>query len=176
MYSQKILFIVSIIYLQLTINWFVLYHAKSFEEKYLDATLSGRVSELEEYRNRLVEICNELSKDVDRDESGYIIYDGDINAECIKLMKDLGKDYKELSGYYPRPKKVLMSGFMSQQYVSGIYYPFSMEANINGMMYLPNYPATICHELSHLKGIISEDEANFIGYLACIKSNIPRFS
>ena len=29
-------------------------------------------------------------------------------------------------------------------------------------------PATMCHELSHLKGIIREDEANFIGYLACV--------
>ena len=28
-----------------------------------------------------------------------------------------------------------------------------------------NIPHTICHELSHLKGYMREDEANFIGYL-----------
>jgi len=59
---------------------------------------------------------------------------------------------------------------MSQQMVSGIYYPHSMEANVNSIMYIANYPAVMCHELSHLKGFIREDEANFIGYLACVNS------
>lgn len=31
-------------------------------------------------------------------------------------------------------------------------------------------PSTLCHELAHLKGYIREDEANFIGYLACVRS------
>ena len=38
-----------------------------------------------------------------------------------------------------------------------------------------NIPHTICHELSHLKGFMREDEANFIGYLACIGSDSPDF-
>ena len=38
-----------------------------------------------------------------------------------------------------------------------------------------NIPHTICHELSHLKGFMREDEANFIGYLACIRSDDPMF-
>ena len=29
----------------------------------------------------------------------------------------------------------------------------------------------MCHELSHLKGFLLEDEANFIGYLACVGSD-----
>ena len=33
-----------------------------------------------------------------------------------------------------------------------------------------NIPHTICHELSHLRGFMREDEANFIGFLACIGS------
>ena len=38
-------------------------------------------------------------------------------------------------------------------------------------MYPVNVPATVCHEYSHLKGIILEDEANFFGFLACIESD-----
>ena len=45
-----------------------------------------------------------------------------------------------------------------------------MEANYNTVMYPLNVPATICHEFSHLKGIILEDEANFFGFAACIES------
>jgi hypothetical protein len=37
-------------------------------------------------------------------------------------------------------------------------------------MYLMNKPATMCHELAHLRGYIFEDEANFISFLACIQS------
>ena len=33
-----------------------------------------------------------------------------------------------------------------------------------------NIPHAICHELSHLRGFMREDEANFIGYLACLAS------
>lgn len=32
-------------------------------------------------------------------------------------------------------------------------------------------PATMTHELAHQAGFMSEDEANFIAYLACVKSN-----
>lgn len=46
-----------------------------------------------------------------------------------------------------------------------------MEANYNKTMYVVNKPATICHELAHLKGFIYEDEANFIGFLACVSSD-----
>jgi hypothetical protein len=54
--------------------------------------------------------------------------------------------------------------------MQGYYFPFSMEANINGEMYIMNKPFTMCHELAHTRGYIYEDEANFLGYLACIES------
>ena len=54
--------------------------------------------------------------------------------------------------------------------MKGYYFPFSMEANINFVMHPLNRPATMCHELAHLRGYIYEDEANFIAYLACIQS------
>ena len=38
-----------------------------------------------------------------------------------------------------------------------------------------NIPHTVCHELSHLRGFMREDEANFIGYLACIGSDNEGF-
>jgi IMP dehydrogenase len=36
-------------------------------------------------------------------------------------------------------------------------------------------PFTICHELSHFKGFMREDEANFIAYLACNSSDSAEF-
>ena len=55
--------------------------------------------------------------------------------------------------------------------MQGYYFPFSMEANYNDVMYVMCKPATICHELAHTKGFIYEDEANLLGFLACIHSD-----
>jgi hypothetical protein len=46
-----------------------------------------------------------------------------------------------------------------------------MEASINGLMSIGNKPFTMCHELAHTRGYIFEDEANLIGFLACINSD-----
>ena len=54
--------------------------------------------------------------------------------------------------------------------MQGYFFPFTMEANINEIMKILHKPATMCHELAHLHGFLQEDEANLIGYLACINS------
>ena len=162
--------IVSVI---MTLNCFILYHASTFSEKYIGALPSSEeftFEELIEVRNLVVEKCNELSLVVDRDENGDIIYEKDLEAEAINAMQRLGETFPQLDGYYPRPKPLLTSDFFCQQYMQGYYFPFSMEANYNTVMCFMNKPATLCHELSHLRGYIYEDEANFIAFLACISS------
>ena len=158
----------------MTLNCFILYHASTFSEKYFGELPSSEEFTFEELiavRNLVVEKCNELSLVMDRDESGEIIYAGDLEKDAIRAMQSLGKTYPQLDGYYPRPKPLLASDFFCQQYMQGYYFPFSMEANYNTVMCLMNKPATLCHELSHLRGYIYEDEANFIAFLACISSD-----
>lgn len=64
---------------------------------------------------------------------------------------------------------------MSYQQLQGIYSPFTAEANYNSDMPDQDKPSTICHELSHLRGFMREDEANFISYLACMASDSAAF-
>ncbi len=93
----------------------------------------------------------------------------------VEAMKGLGESYPQLKGFYPRPKPLVNSRFLSIQQLSGIYSPFTIEANYNREMTAYNIPHTICHELSHLRGFMREDEANFIGFLACIGSVDERY-
>ncbi|MDO5418054.1 MAG: DUF3810 domain-containing protein [Lachnospiraceae bacterium] len=86
-------------------------------------------------------------------------------------MERLGERYPSLSGYYPLPKPVTVSEILSYQSLSGVYSPFTIEANYNSDMTAYNIPHTACHELSHLRGFMREEEANFIGYLACVNSD-----
>ena len=85
-------------------------------------------------------------------------------------MRRLGEEFPVLAGFYPAPKPLLLSRILSVQQLCGVYSPFTVEANYNREMPLYNIPHTICHELSHLTGFMREDEANFIGYAACIHS------
>ena len=175
----------------MTLNCTILYHATPFSEKYFatekatddvnENTDTGNTAETEKstytlqdltaLRNMLVEKCNELSGQMQRTEEGEIIYEGNMRKKAISHMQVLGETYDALQGFYPMPKPLYFSDFVSQQYMLGYYFPFSMEANYNKVAYVTNLPVTMCHELAHLKGYIQEDEANFIGFLACISSD-----
>ena len=161
-----------IVSLVMTLNCFILYHASTFSEIYFGREHEAEydLEDLITVRNMVVEECNQLSLAVERDENGTIIYHKDIGEVAIAAMQELGKTYGHLDGFYPRPKPLYTSDFFCQQYMCGYYFPFSMEANYNNVMYIMNKPSTMCHELAHLRGYIFEDEANFISFLACIQS------
>lgn len=155
----------------MTCNCFIQYHASEFEEKYMEARTEGYTKEeLAKLRDFIVVNLNDLAEQMPRDEEGYLVYDGDLNQTAAEAMQRLGERYDQLQGYYPQAKEMRFSNLISQTYMMGYYFPFSMEANYNSTMYVVNKPSTICHELAHLKGFIQEDEANLIGYLACISS------
>ena len=90
-------------------------------------------------------------------------------------MEKLAEAFPSLKGYYPMPKKVAVSEILSYQGLTGVYSPFTIEANYNGDMTPYNIPFTTCHELSHLRGFMEEKEANFIAFLACIGSDRTDF-
>ncbi len=178
----------------MTFNCFILYHSSSFAEKYLlediasdmmivsnsDYAVTQTVKErtytkreLAILRDYIVEKCNELEKQIAHDDSGDAFYDGNLVEASRQAMMKLGEEYEQLDGFYVTPKYLSFSEFFSQQYIMGYYFPFSMEANINAVMYITNVAPTICHELAHTKGFIYEDDANMIGFLACIHSDDP---
>ncbi len=90
-------------------------------------------------------------------------------------MKELSKTYTSLTGYYPKPKYMLFAELLSYQQVSGVYSFYTVEANYNSDMPVYQQPFVMCHELAHLKGIMKEEEANFVAYLACRNSQNSAF-
>ena len=177
-YSLFVYWIFGIVCVIMTLNCFLLYQSSPINERYQIGAGQKReygISEIALVRDYVVEQANALSVTFDRDEKCYLIYTSPLKEEAKAQMRKLGEKFDVLSGDYPDPKGLAMSGFYSQQYIMGYYFPFSMEANYNRQMYLTNIPVTMCHELSHLKGFIREDEANFIGYLACVDSDDPLF-
>ena len=63
-----------------------------------------------------------------------------------------------------RAKPVFFSNLMSYTYITGFFFPFTGEANVNMNVPLFELPSTIAHEMAHQLGIAREDEANFISW------------
>lgn len=159
----------------MTTNCTILYHCSPIDANPKVSYREYTVEELEVLRNYVVEQCNYYMKLMPRDADGNIVFEGDMQEDAKKALRGISDDFPKLKGYYPDVKNLLSSDIMSQAYIGGYYFPFSMEANANGNMYIANYPAVYCHELSHLHGYIYEDEANYLAYQACINSESDFF-
>lgn len=139
-------------------------------------TKEHSIEDLEQLCRILAKDLNEYSQYIEVDENGVFTTDGmDIEKEASLAMEALAIKYPCLTDFYPNAKPVLFSKFMSFTGISGIYSPYTIEANYNNHMPDLEKPMTICHELSHLSGFMLEDEANFISYLGCIESESYAF-
>ena len=88
-------------------------------------------------------------------------------------MTSLGREVPVLRGYYAPPKRVLWSEGMSRLEITGVYFPFTAEANVNVLASDFTIGAAMCHELGHMAGFMREDEANYLAWLSCKQSGDP---
>ncbi len=133
----------------------------------------------------LVALCEGLTGDANRfraglktDGQGVVDLEGDFPEtakEAQKTFDALGREIPLLRSGYGAPKPVFFSRVMSRCNITGMFFPFTFEANVNADA--PDYtiPATMCHELTHLRGYMREEEANFVSYLACRQSESQEF-
>ena len=85
------------------------------------------------------------------------------------------KIYPELGGRFGKAKPIFLSSKMSYTGISGIYFPFTGEANVNVDIPHSLLPATTCHEMAHQRGFAREDEANYIAWITCSSNDNPEF-
>ncbi|MBQ7011291.1 MAG: DUF3810 domain-containing protein [Clostridia bacterium] len=122
----------------------------------------------------LMEEVNKYAATVEYGADGFSVmpysYD-EMSSKLCAAYERLAKKYDFIKTYSTRVKPVAMSVPMSYAHTTGIYVPFTGEANIN--IDFPDYsiPFTAAHELAHQRGISREDEANFIAFLVCMESN-----
>ena len=165
------------------------YHRTSFsEEAGLSVTIDAHGTVYDEAD--LIALCDYLVTEINDTEAQLAATTIQVEGACIgqtaetpkpsaawlwhagrtgqRAMEKLGQRYHRLSGHYPYPKPILNTWILSVQQTTGVYSPFTVEANYNRDIAYYDIPFTICHELSHLRGYMQEEEANFIGVLATI--------
>ncbi len=116
---------------------------------------------------------NELSEYIERDERGVAVTEytlDDISRLICDSFDGMSSEYAFLDSFDSRAKGVGFTNILSHLTLTGIYTYYTGEANVNTAY--PSYDVvyTAAHELSHQRGILRENEANFTAYLACINS------
>ena len=98
---------------------------------------------------------------------------GEMNRKLLAAYEDFCTEYDFMDTFGSRVKPVMLSEAMSYTHITGVYSYFTGEANLN--VVFPDYslPYTAAHELAHQRGIARENEANFIAFLVCIRSDDP---
>jgi len=89
-------------------------------------------------------------------------------TSAVLVLSGRSKDFLT---YSPKVKSSLFTPIINYLGTSGYYNPFTTEAQMNYAMPVFLKPFVACHEMSHQMGYGPEDEANFVGFLAGIKSN-----
>jgi hypothetical protein len=166
-------------------GWFVLacglnYQRQTFAD---DAGLKIQPSSVEELKSlcyELVDAVNLSRGKLPEDEYGVCapVYGNPYQAarQAAAAFSGISTEYPALGGYTPPPKPVLFSRGMSYLNITGVYFPFTFESNVNADVPHFSLPATMMHELAHFKGFMREQEANYIAYLACIHSGDSLFA
>lgn len=128
----------------------------------------------------LAEQVNESKRNISEeyeDGTTKLSYDsyGEFFDAAEDIMSEFSQNYPSMKWSTGSAKPVLASKYMSYTDIVGIFIPFTMEANVNIDTVPYNQPSDTLHELAHLRGIMREDEANYISYLACVTSGEPDF-
>ena len=72
-----------------------------------------------------------------------------------------------------RPKRTLLDFYFRPAAVAGMTDPFFLETLVESDLLPVERPFVVAHEWSHLAGFADEGEANFAGWLTCIRADAP---
>lgn len=167
--------IAATVYAGFCLLWGTFYNTDSFQDRSGIVARGGTVEELYRVTALFAQGVTEASKSVER--NGRQCFVGDRDA----ILAAAGQAYEKLEAQFPflkaegltTVKPMANSHAMSMVQFTGFYFPFTGEANVNVDSPAAFLGATACHELSHQRGVASEQECNFLGILAAVGSDDP---
>ena len=151
--------------------WGINYHRPSLEVNFGLQQGYYHETDLVNLYTHLIKQSNKARLFVQENEQGVFIANGDyhdIFSRASVGYDVASKTYPILAGDYGEPKPILASSLMNYTNITGIYSPFTAEANVNIAVPDSTLLFTTMHEMAHQRGYASENEANFIAFITCI--------
>jgi len=152
--------------------WNAAYYASSFSRRSGLNVQPYSVEELGTVTEYFARQAAALSNQVERDEDGHFAEDiKDCFLRAPDIYANLTREFPCLTMPSVRAKPIFFSRLQSILGFTGMYFPFTGEANVNVDAPSCLVPATIAHEMAHQRMVASELEANFVGIAACVTSD-----
>ncbi len=168
----------AVVYWAFLLLWGLNYSREPFGTSAGLDTSPASADELESLSRSLADEANAARALVQEDGAGVMRLragrDGALGL-APEGFREAERVYAFLAGPSLRPKFLLLSPLASYAGISGIYSPFTGEANVNATLPDPDLPFAASHEIAHQRGFAREDEANYLGYLACRLHAEPDF-
>lgn len=154
--------------------WGVCYYTDTFQDRSGIRAEEVSLPDLTAVTAWFAENLAQTADQVPRDEAGTF------NASLNEIFAGSTDIYQGAEDLFPflefedrAPKRMFFSRVMSAMNFTGVYFAFTGESNINVDAPACLIPSTIAHELSHQRGIASEQECNFIAIAVSLASGDP---
>ncbi|HEY8804988.1 MAG TPA: DUF3810 domain-containing protein, partial [Clostridium sp.] len=160
-----------LIYFSFQLLWGFNYQRLTIDKTFQLNVRKSSSNELSLLCQSLVNSSNTLRKNIN--ENQYGVMKIPYTKKHLLYIAHLGYDkaslkYTKLKGSYGTPKAILLSSPMCYTGITGFYFPFTNEANVNMTEPDSFLPFTVVHEMAHQIGFAKENEANYLAYIACI--------
>ena len=148
--------------------WNAAYYVPSFAQREGLETGPYSVEELAAVTQYFARQAAALAPQVPRDSEGHFAESlSDSFGRGPEIYQNIAREFSSLDIKPVRAKPLLCSRLQSILGFTGIYFPFTGEANVNVDAPACLVPSTIGHEMAHQRMVASELEANFVGIAAC---------
>ncbi|MBE6973005.1 MAG: DUF3810 domain-containing protein [Ruminococcaceae bacterium] len=175
---RLLLLVAAVLWLVAGLDWLwnAAYYAPSFAQRSGLEVGACSVEELTQITRLFGQKAGELSVQVPRDAQGHFAVSP---QECLErgvcVYDGLIEEFAFLSIPSVSAKPLFFSRLQSVLGFTGVYFPFTGEANVNVDAPACLLPATVAHEMAHQRMVAAEEEANFVGIAACITCKDPAF-
>ncbi len=155
-------------------TWGLLYFREPLSERMGLSVEARPVEELAALTECLARHAAALREQVEEDADGVFAADVDAGFDAVPAAyAALAEADGTFAGSVSRVKRVTCSRGLSWLGISGIYIGLTAEANVN----VDQPPLLLfhsaAHETAHQLGLASENEADFVAFLACMRAEAP---
>ena len=172
----RIATVAAAVYLVFLVLWGLNYQRRPLAANIGLSVAAPRPGELAAACAELIEQAERLRASVPEDETGIARVTGGIGGALTRAAlgyEALDDAWPVVAGDRIAAKRVLLSPGLALLGVSGIFMPFTGEANVDTTLPEWTLPFVAAHEVAHQRGFAREDEANFLAYASCARHPDP---
>lgn len=132
--------------------------------------------ELEAACAELMRQSDQMRASLEEDGNGIVFVRGGIPGSLSRASlgyRALDDPWPVVAGDVVPAKRVILSPVLARLGISGIFVPFTGEANVNTTLPEWTLPFVAAHEIAHQRGFAREDEANYLAYASCARHPDP---